>query len=123
MIVVGDKVVPQDSSVFVAGEPESPNARKSGRSERAPRVFATTLDAGAGGDHVRACLFGELLEVVVEHLRKLAGLAVVRLVVAPGRARVEQLRLDAVHLGRHLESEQLVRPELAIGDVTRQRRV
>src|SRR5438045_1940014 len=56
-----------------------------------------------------------LREVLAEHLRELAGLHVVLLRVAPGRARLEQrVVLDARHVRRHPEAEQVVLAELHI---------
>src|SRR3954466_13759871 len=52
---------------------------------------------------------GELLEVVAEHRPELPRLRVVARRVAPGRARIEQIRLDTGHVDRHLEPEDLVR--------------
>src|SRR4051794_38944330 len=51
---------------------------------------------------------GELLEVVAEHSRELMRLGVVGGLVAPGRARVEQLGVDARHLDGHFEAEDVV---------------
>ena len=53
--------------------------------------------------------------------RELARLRVVRLGVAPRRARVEQLRVDARHRHRHLEAEELVRPVLDALELARER--
>src|SRR5262249_3614266 len=81
------------------------------------------LYAGASSDDVRPGLGGELFEVVPEHPRELAGLAVVRLRVAPRRARIEQPRVDGRHSRRHVEAEQLVLPELRALELAGERRV
>src|SRR5437762_11937327 len=70
------------------------------------------LEARAGRGDVGPGLVGELLEVVAEHSRELAGLAVVCIRVAPRRARIEEARVDGRHCRRHIEAEQLVLPEL-----------
>src|SRR5207248_3470991 len=74
------------------------------------RVAAAWLHVRARSGHLGARLGGELAEVVAEHGGQLARLPVVRLRLAPGRARVEERRVDARHLDRHLEPEELVGP-------------
>src|SRR5207249_7358505 len=54
------------------------------------------LDPRPGRGYFRRRVRGELrLEVRLEHLRELVGLAVVRLGIAPGRAGIEQLHVYA----------------------------
>src|SRR5581483_8509933 len=80
---------------------------------RPPQVTfpdASSSDARASRDDGRARRGRELLEVVAEHPRELAGLAVVRGGVAPGRARVEERVVDPGHAHRHLEAEERVGP-------------
>src|SRR5262249_15762405 len=67
------------------------------------------VDRGAGRGQVRVV---EPLEVLPEHRRELARLHVVGRRVAPGRAWVEQLRVDPRDGERHLEAEDLVEAEL-----------
>src|SRR6266540_556159 len=65
------------------------------------------LDHGARRSDGLARVF-ETREVLAEHAGKLGRIAAVRLRVAPGRPRVEQRALDAVHLARDLEAEDRV---------------
>src|SRR5919197_5510137 len=69
-------------------------------------------DARPGGERLGARIVRVPLEVVAEHAGELARLAVVRVRVGPGRARVEQVRVDGRHLDRHLEAEERVGPVL-----------
>src|SRR4051794_31490459 len=64
----------------------------------------------------------ELLEVLPEHRRELPCLAVVRVGVAPRRARVEQARLDARDPHRDAEAECLVGAELGAVELPGERR-
>src|SRR2546423_15123088 len=73
---------------------------------------AASLEIWSGGAHRLADVAEALGEVVGEPLRELARLAVVFLGIAPGRARIEDPGVDAVHGGRNVEPEQLVRAEL-----------
>src|ERR671930_2304533 len=80
-------------------------------------------DARPGGRRLGARVVRVLLEVVAEHAGELAGLAVVRLRVGPGRARVEEMRVDGRHLDRDLEAEDRVGPVLDCLERARERRV
>src|SRR5579863_3554458 len=71
----------------------------------------------------RSQLRGKLLEVLAEHPGELARLAVVRLRVAPRRARVEELRVDARHLDGHPEAEDRVGAVLDVVELPCERRV
>ena len=69
-----------------------------GQAERLPRSGAGGLDLGVGG-------VLEALEVLDEHRRQLAGLAVVGVLVGPSSAGLEYLGRDARAGGRDLEAE------------------
>ena len=56
-------------------------------------------------------------EVLGEHRRELRRLRVVGGGIGPGRARVEQRRIDAGHLHRHLEAEVRVAAEPRAGEL------
>src|SRR5262249_30145088 len=81
------------------------------------------LEAWAGCDDLGPGLVRELLEVVAEHPRKLARLAVVSVRVTPRRARIEQPRVDGRHCRRHVEPEQLVLLELDPLELAGERRL
>src|SRR5215212_11080324 len=78
------------------------------------------LDLRPGGCYRLAGLVRELLEVVAEHASELAGLAVVRVSVAPRRPGVEQPRVDLGHLDRNLEAEDRVLAVLDAVELARQ---
>src|SRR5258708_26710416 len=73
-------------------------------------------------EHVRVDIL-ELGKVVPEHAGELAGLRVVRLRIAPGRARIEQRALDAGHRDRDREPENLVGTTRNIVETARERRM
>src|SRR5258708_36856428 len=74
-------------------------------------VASISLDPRPGCGDVGAGVL-ELDEVLTEHLRELLRTAVVGERIAPRRARIEQLRLDAGNLDGNLEAEQPVCAEL-----------
>src|SRR5688500_6150112 len=83
------------------------------RLRRYPMPGPAALDARAGlGD--LAVRVAELGEVLQELRRELVGLGVVRLLIPPGGAGVEEARVDARHLAGDLEAEDRI---LAISDV------
>src|SRR5579862_3812449 len=87
-------------------------------------VASTWTDASGSAGPVAAALVSRagradrgvdvaepLREVLDEHVGELTCLDVVLLGVPPGRARVEKLLFDAVHLERNLEAEKVVQAE------------
>src|SRR5947209_3403177 len=83
----------------------------------APRAGTRLLRRDAhlwrGGAYVGVDIGLELGEVLLEHAHELARGGVELGLVLPGLERVEQVRLDARHADRHLESEIGIGAELA----------
>src|SRR4051812_15087454 len=89
-----------------------PTVRRTRRTvNRERRGLTSAQVVRPGGADCRVDVAEALREVLREQIGELACLDVVLLGVTPGGARVEQLRLDAGHLDRHLEPEDLVCPE------------
>ncbi len=77
------------AAAFQVGAGNAGRRRLPARDRETRLAGAPTLDVRTGGDHSLAGVVRELLEVVAEHPRQLAGLAVVGVRVPPRRARVE----------------------------------
>ena len=76
---------------------------------------------GRGGN-LRRHRIAELHEVLGEHLCELRSLRVVRLGVAPRRARIEQPLVDTGNALGHVEPEDLVGAELDVVELAQERR-
>src|SRR5215813_9832931 len=80
----------------------------------APRSLGREAHLGRGGLHVGVDVLLVLDEILLEHAHEVARRFVEFRLVLPGLERIEQVRLDALKLGRHREAEIRIGAELGI---------
>ncbi len=74
-----------------------------------------TVHTWTGSDDTGRCAVLELLEVLLEHSRKLLRLEVISLRVVPGIAGIQHVAVNAGHIPRHMEREVGIRVHGDVG--------